>query len=54
MDEGYEKILNQIETEAKENVDLKHENDSDNYPQIAPKPISPDAKGVIGMLSRIQ
>ena len=51
----YEEILDQIETEAKENVGKQHGNDSDNnYPRIAPKPISPAAKGVIGMLSRIQ
>jgi len=54
MASGYEEILNQIETEAKENVEKQHENESDNYPRIAPKPISPDAKGVIGMLSRIK
>ena len=50
----YEEILNKIETEAKENVDSQYGNDSDNYPRIAPKPMSHDAKGVIGMLSRIQ
>ena len=50
----YEEILDQIETEAKENVELQDENVSDNYPQIAPKPISCDAIAVIGMLSRIQ